>query len=78
MLTTVDNGHPFDPTAVGAPDIDAAVERRPIGGLGLHIIRTFADRMTYEFENGRNRLTLEHDLNPPGPGEHRRGDEEHR
>ena len=78
VLTTVDNGRPFDPTAVATPDIDASVERRPIGGLGLHIIRTFADRMTYEFENGRNRLTLEHDLHPSGSGEDRRSDEEHR
>ena len=78
VLTTVDNGRRFDPTEAKEPDVDAPVDRRPIGGLGLHIIKTFADRVAYEFENGRNRLTLEHDLSSSGPGERRRSDEEHR
>ncbi len=78
VLTTVDNGHRFDPTAVDNPDVDAPMERRPIGGLGLHIIKTFADRVTYEFEGGRNRLTLEHDLTSPASGGGRRSDEEQR
>ena len=78
VLTTVDNGRRFDPTAAEPPDVDAPVERRPIGGLGLHIIKTFADRVTYEYENGRNRLTLEHDLNPAASTGRRQSDEEHR
>ena len=78
VLTTVDNGRRFDPTAAEPPDVDAPVERRPIGGLGLHIIKTFADRVTYEYENGRNRLTLEHDLNPAASKGRRQSDEEHR
>ena len=78
VLTTVDNGHRFDPTSVDSPDVDAPVERRPIGGLGLHLIKTFADRVNYKFENGRNRLTLEHDLNSPGPGGPRPNDKERR
>ena len=78
VLTTVDNGRRFDPTAAPSPDVDAPVERRPIGGLGLHIIKTFADRVTYEYENGRNRLTLEHDLNPATSKGRRQSDEEHR
>ena len=78
VLKTVDNGHRFDPTAVEPPDVEAPMERRPIGGLGLHIIRTFADRVTYEYAGGRNRLTLEHDLTAPASGGGRRRDEEHR
>ena len=68
VLATVDNGHPFDPTAVESPDVEAPMERRPIGGLGLHIIQTFADRVVYRYEDGRNRLTLEHDLTSPDHG----------
>ena len=35
-----------------------------VGGLGLYLIKTFADRVSYEFADGKNRLTLEHDLTP--------------
>ena len=78
VLTTLDNGRRFDPTASESPDLDAPVEERPIGGLGLHIVQTFADRVVYKFEDGRNRLTLEHDLNPPSPQGGRPSGEEHR
>ena len=78
VLTTLDNGRRFDPTASESPDLDAPVEERPIGGLGLHIVKTFADRVVYKFEDGRNRLTLEHDLNPPSPQGGWPSGEEHR
>ena len=78
VLTTLDNGRRFDPTASESPDLDAPVEERPIGGLGLHIVKTVADRVVYKFEDGRNRLTLEHDLNPPSPQGGRPSGEEHR
>jgi serine/threonine-protein kinase RsbW len=78
VLTTLDNGRRFDPTAAESPDLDAPVEKRPIGGLGLHIVKTFADRVVYKFEDGRNRLTLEHDLNAPSPQGGRPSGEEHR
>ena len=64
VLTLVDNGQKFDPTQDTTPDLSSAVEERPIGGLGLHLIKTFADRVNYEYVNGKNRLTLEHDLKP--------------
>ena len=62
VLTMVDNGRKFDPTQETSPDLSSAVEERPIGGLGLHLIKTFADRVDYEYVDGRNRLTLEYDL----------------
>ncbi len=64
VLTMEDNGQPFDPTANPDPDLSSAVDERPVGGLGLHLIKTFADRVNYEYVNGKNRLTLEHDLTP--------------
>ena len=64
VLTMVDNGQKFDPTQDTDPDLSSTVEERPIGGLGLHLIKTFADRVNYEYSDGRNRLTLEHDLKP--------------
>ena len=63
-LYMVDNGQKFDPTESRKPDLSSPVDERPIGGLGLHLIKTFADRVQYEYSEGRNRLTLEHDLAP--------------
>lgn len=64
VLSMEDNGRKFDPTESTNPDLDSPVDERPVGGLGLHLIKTFADRVRYEYSNGRNRLTLEHDLAP--------------
>ena len=70
VLTITDNGRRFDPTARASPDLSAPLEDRPAGGLGLHLVRTFADRVTYQFTEGENRLTLEHNHAPvERPGE---------
>ncbi len=61
-VTMVDNGHPFDPTQDTNPDLSSPIDERPIGGLGLHLVKVFADRIDYEYAEGRNCLTLEHDL----------------
>lgn len=62
LLTIEDNGHPFDPTADSRPDLDSPLEEREIGGLGLHLVKTFASRIDYRYADGRNCLTVEHDL----------------
>jgi serine/threonine-protein kinase RsbW len=57
-LTLEDDGQPFDPTVAEAPDVDAALEERQIGKLGLHFVNSLADRVSYRLENGRNQLTV--------------------
>ena len=64
VLTITDNGRRFDPTARARPDLSVPLEDRSPGGLGLHLVRTFADRVTYQFTEGENRLTLEHNHSP--------------
>ena len=61
-LTMEDNGSPFDPTRMDAENVDttSSLEDRAVGGLGLHLVRTFAHEMSYEFVGGRNRLTVHH------------------
>lgn len=53
-----DDGIPFDPTAKSEVDTTLSVEQRPIGGLGIHLVRTIMDSINYERTRGRNILTL--------------------
>jgi len=53
-----DDGRPFDPLSVPPPNLDAPIEERRIGGLGLHIVREMMDTLEYAREDGRNVLRL--------------------
>ena len=53
-----DDGVPFNPLHAPVPDLDLPIEERPIGGLGVHIVRTMADSVEYQRINGRNILTM--------------------
>ncbi len=54
-----DSGKPFDPFHdAPEPDIDAALEDRKIGGLGVHFVRVLMDEASYRREDGRNHVTL--------------------
>lgn len=57
-LRIEDDGDPFDPFAVAEPDLSLAIEDRPIGGLGVHFVRSYTDAQAYQREDGRNRVTL--------------------
>jgi len=58
-LVFADDGSPFDPTTeIDAPDVTASLEEREIGGLGIFIVKKQMDRMEYQYENGKNILTL--------------------
>ncbi len=43
-------GKSFDPDAVEEPDVDAPLEERGLGGLGLFLIRQFMDQAQYTFD----------------------------
>jgi sigma-B regulation protein RsbU (phosphoserine phosphatase) len=63
-LVIKDHGVPFDPTQYKEADTLSDLEDRPIGGLGIHMIRTIMDTMTYERSaNGYNILTLTKKIN---------------
>ena len=53
-----DSGKPFDPTARPDADINASLEDRQIGGLGIHLVRSIMDAVSYEYRDGRNILTM--------------------
>ena len=53
-----DSGIAFDPTAKEEADTTLSVEERPIGGLGIHLVRQLMDAINYERVDGKNILTL--------------------
>jgi serine/threonine-protein kinase RsbW len=54
-----DYGQPFDPDSVPEPDLQAPLEDRDAGGLGLHFIRQLMDQVRFEFTAGSgNVLTM--------------------
>lgn len=53
-----DQGAAFDPLAAAAPDVALDLEDRPIGGLGIFLLREFANSISYRREDGWNRLTI--------------------
>ena len=59
VVVVEDDGVAFDPfTAAPAPDLEADVEERPIGGLGVYFVRTLMDEVAYERVDDRNRIML--------------------
>ena len=53
-----DNGIAFNPTEVSAADTSLSAKERPIGGLGILLVRQFVDSVKYERIDGKNVLTL--------------------
>lgn len=53
-----DNGQEFNPLIKPTPDLEQSVESRPIGGLGLHMVRELAQEARYSRRDGRNIVRL--------------------
>ena len=53
-----DSGSPFDPTAAPEADITLNAEDRPIGGLGIYLVRKLMDTVRYERRDGKNILSM--------------------
>lgn len=53
-----DDGREFDPRGAPTPDIDKPIEERQIGGMGIHMVRTMSDGITYRRAHGRNILEV--------------------
>jgi serine/threonine-protein kinase RsbW len=55
-VEVADQGIEFNPLAAEPPDLTLNLERRPIGGLGIFLMKTLAKSLTYRREGGWNRL----------------------
>jgi len=54
----IDSGIPFDPLKVKDPDITLDLMDRPIGGLGIFLVKQFASQVDYVRRGNNNILTM--------------------
>ena len=57
-ITIRDWGFPFNPVKIDDPDLSLDIGDRPIGGLGIYLMKKFSDRIEYLREKNSNLLTI--------------------
>ncbi len=58
-LDIIDDGRPFNPLVdAPVPDVESSIEERAVGGLGIHLIRTMVDEISYLLDDEKNHLTI--------------------
>ena len=59
VITFFDRGIPFNPLAEKRPDTTSLpAKERPLGGLGLLLVRELMDELAYSYQDGYNVLTV--------------------
>lgn len=58
VLIFKDSGKPYDPLNVKEPDITLSADERPVGGLGIFLVKKIMDEVHYDYKDGRNVLVL--------------------
>ena len=59
VIELEDDGQPFNPLNNATPDTTLALQDRPIGGLGIHLLREMMDHCDYRHINGKNCVTFQ-------------------
>lgn len=54
----IDSGRPFNPLKVSDPDISLSIDDREEGGLGIFLIKKNVDELQYQYQDGKNILTI--------------------
>ena len=62
IFVLTDSGKEFDPTQAPDADITLSAEERPIGGLGIFLIRQIMNTVEYQRIDGKNVLTMRKQL----------------
>ena len=58
-LTFLDKGLPYNPLKKEDPDVSLSAEERPIGGLGIYLVKKTMDQMDYAYQHSQNILTIQ-------------------
>jgi anti-anti-sigma factor len=61
-MTIEDDGPPFDPLSLPAPDVSLSLEERRVGGNGVFLVRQMMDAVRYQRVDGRNQLKMSKQL----------------
>ncbi len=56
--TIIDDGIPFNPLNYRVQDLNAPLEKRRIGGLGIHLMKNIMDEHHYQRKDDKNILTI--------------------
>ena len=59
VITFTDSGKPYNPLAREDPDVTLPIGQRKIGGLGIYLVKSKMDHVSYEYRDGMNVLTIE-------------------
>lgn len=57
-ITFIDQGVPFNPLTARDPELAGSAKQRPVGGLGLYIVKKTMDMVYYEYKNNSNILII--------------------
>ena len=63
LVQIADKGRTFNPLEKDQPDLSGLLEDRPVGGLGIFLVRELVDSLSYRREQGRNTVSFRF----PGP-----------
>lgn len=68
-MNFIDKGKPYNPlTEAKQPDITLSAEERPVGGLGLFLVRNTMDYVNYEYSDGKNIFTIKMNIDTTNNG----------
>ena len=62
MIQFMDGGKPYNPLLKEDPNVSLSAEERDVGGLGIYMVKKSMDDIAYEYENGKNILTIKKSL----------------
>jgi serine/threonine-protein kinase RsbW len=62
IMTYKDNGIPFNVLELPEPDLNASIENREVGGLGVHYVKALTDSVEYEYIEKHNVLKMKKKL----------------
>lgn len=64
ILSFYDTGRPYNPLARKDPDVESSIDDRPIGGLGIYMVKQTMDEVTYQYVQQQNVLTFRKNFTP--------------
>jgi anti-sigma regulatory factor (Ser/Thr protein kinase) len=58
----IDSGIPYNPLEKEDPDITQKLEDRAIGGMGIFLTKQYMDNISYNYTDGKNKITIQKKL----------------